>query len=229
MEKEKSSKKMATSQVVKRKFMNSEVSQRTGDSYFNATELLQIYNEKMKSTRRFADFWENKNTQEFIKELENELGFLNVGISARSETYKTTRGKGGSTWMHPYLYVKFAMWLSPKFELQIIKWVYDNLIEFRNVAGVDYKEMGASVCRNYLYFYNKKPDPLVYQKEIKFLNSLVTGVESGIERNTLPEKELKLLIDLQSLNIKLMDQRKYSVDQRRQILKTFSENCKLLF
>lgn len=229
MEKVKTLKKMTTNQVVKRKFMNSEVSQRTNDSYFNATELLQIYNDKTNSSRRFKDFWENKNTQEFVKELEKELGFLNGDNSAHSETYKTTRGKGGSTWMHPYLYVKFAMWLSPKFELQIIKWVYDNLIEFRNTAGVDYKEMSASVCRNYLHFYNKKPDPLVYQKEIKFINSLVLGEESGIDRNTLPEKELKLLIDLQNLNIKLMDQRKYSVDQRRQILKTFAENCKMLF
>ncbi len=219
---------MVTNQIMKRKFMNSEVSQRTKDSYFNATELLQIYNEKMAQTRRFADFWENKNTQYFIAELEKDLGFLNVGNLAHSKTYQTTRGKGGSTWMHPYLYVKFAMWLSPKFELQIIKWVYDNLIEFRNSAGVDYKEMSAAVLRNYKDFYNKKPDPLVYQKEIKFINSLITGIEAGVDRNNLTEDELTLLINLQKLNIKLMDSKLYNVKQRRDRLKTFAENCKLL-
>lgn len=41
--------------------------------------------------------------------------------------------------MHPYLFVKFAMWLSPTFEVKIIQWVYDNLIEFRLLAGDHYK------------------------------------------------------------------------------------------
>jgi hypothetical protein len=220
--------KMITNQIVKRQFMSSEVSQRTKDSYFNATELLSIYNDRTKSSRRFADFWENKNTKEFILELESELGIYNVENMAHSKTYQTTRGKGGATWMHPYLYVKFAMWLSPKFELQIIKWVYDNLIEFRNTAGVDYKEMSASVQRNYTYFYNKKPDPLVYQKEIRYINSLIDDSKNKIDRNTLTETDLQLLINLQKLNIKLMDTKTISLKQRREKLKAFADSYKMI-
>ena len=208
--------------------MSSEVSQRTKDSYFNATELLSIYNDRTNSSKRFKDFWENKNTKEFLLELESELGIYNGGESAHSKTYQTTRGKGGATWMHPYLYVKFAMWLSPKFELQIIKWVYDNLIEFRNTAGVDYKEMSASVQRNYTYFYNKKPDPLVYQKEIRYINSLIDDSKNKIDRNTLTETDLQLLINLQKLNIKLMDTKTISLKQRREKLKAFADSYKMI-
>jgi len=220
--------KMITNQIVKRQFMSSEVSQRTKDSYFNATELLSIYNDRTNSSKRFKDFWENKNTKEFLLELESELGIYNGGESAHSKTYQTTRGKGGATWMHPYLYVKFAMWLSPKFELQIIKWVYDNLIEFRNTAGVDYKEMSASVQRNYTYFYNKKPDPLVYQKEIRYINSLIDDSKNKIDRNTLTETDLQLLINLQKLNIKLMDTKTISLKQRREKLKAFADSYKMI-
>jgi very-short-patch-repair endonuclease len=103
MEKEKSLKKMATNQVVKRKFMSSEVSQRTSDSYFNATELLQIYNEKTNQSRRFADFWENKNTQQIYKNLQVKTGI--------DKLHTTQRGKGGSTWMQEDLLLVLYNWL----------------------------------------------------------------------------------------------------------------------
>jgi len=141
---------MITNQIMKRNFMSSDISQRTKDGFFNATELLKVFNERTNQKKRFADFWENNNTKEFLLELSQDL---NVDNSAHLKTHETQRGKGGATWMHPYLFVKLAMWLSPKVELQIIKWVYDNLIEFRVQAGVDYKDMCKSIHDNYLDFF----------------------------------------------------------------------------
>lgn len=220
---------MKTLQIMKRDFMGSKISQRT-DKMFNATELLSIYNSNQgtnKGKKVFAEFWSNKNTIEFIKELENEL-IDNVGNSLYLKTHETSRGKGGSTWMHPYLFVKFAMWLSPKFELQIIKWVHDNLIDFREQAGDYYKEMASCICTHYEQIFGNKPNPFIYQKEAKFLNSLVYGEYKGGKRNVLNEKELELLNSLQKLNIKLIESKQFSLEQRRQHLINFSTSFKLI-
>ena len=217
---------MKTLQIMKRDFMGSKISQRT-DKMFNATEFLSIYNSNSDSQKRFKDFWENKNTKEFLQELENEI-VLNGHNSAYLKTHETSRGKGGATWMHPYLFVKFAMWLSPKFELQIIKWVHDNLIDFREQAGDYYKEMASCICTHYEQIYGTKPNPFIYQKEAKFLNNLVYGEYKGGKRNVLNEKELELLNSLQKLNVKLIESKQFSLDQRRQHLINFSTSFKLI-
>jgi len=209
---------------MKRDFMGDKVTQRTKDSYLNATELLSIYNSLSETTKRFKDFWENKNVKDFILELEKDI-ILNGDKTAHLKPYETKRGRGGSTWMHPYLFVKFAMWLSPKFELNVIKWVYDNLIEYRQSAGNHYKEMCEVISRVYYEDSKEKPSPLVYSNEAKFLNSLVYGSSKGGKRNELSEKELQLLNDLQKLNIKfLLVGDKY----RKQKLHDYSQNFKII-
>src|SRR5690606_32250558 len=127
--------------IVKRDFYQAKISQRTKDGFFNATELMRYYNKTADRPKVMAEFWQTKNTQEFLEELANDLN-INIGknLYLKKDLYTTTRGVNGGTFMHPYLFVKFAMWLSPKFEVQIIKWVYDNLIEFRKQAGDYYKE-----------------------------------------------------------------------------------------
>jgi hypothetical protein len=193
---------MKTTQIMKRDFNNSQISQRTSDKFFNATELLAVYNSNSQSKKVFAEFWSNKNTQEFLKELEKDL-LLNIGDSLHLKTYETSRGKGGATWMHPYLFVKFAMWLSPKFELQIIKWVYDNLIDFRNDAGDFYKEM-CQALKEFMVNNEIPLDPLMYQKEAGVLNTLVFGSERPRQRNEANEFQLALMNDLQKYNIYLL-------------------------
>lgn len=49
-------------------------------------------------------------------------------IKEMTEKYpELVKVEDGEMWMHPYLFTKFAMWLDPKFELDVIKTVYDNL------------------------------------------------------------------------------------------------------
>lgn len=43
---------------------------------------------------------------------------------------KARSDRGGGTWMHPILFVKFAMWLNPRFEVQVIKFVYDQMLKY---------------------------------------------------------------------------------------------------
>ena len=49
--------------------------------------------------------------------------------------------------MHPILFVKFAMWLNPRFEVKVIKFIYDQMIAYRNEAGDAYRELSAAVAK----------------------------------------------------------------------------------
>lgn len=37
------------------------------------------------------------------------------------------------------------MWLNPRFEVQVIKFVYDQMLKYRNDAGDAYKDMSAAI------------------------------------------------------------------------------------
>lgn len=194
---------MVTNQIMQRPFYGGTVSQRTKDGYFNGTELLKRFNELSGSQKRFQSFWENDNTKDFLQVLENEIN-QNSTNSRYLKTHETSRGKSGSTWMHPYLFVKFAMWLSPELEVKIIKWVYYNLIEFRIQAGDHYKEMCEAISECYYQYFNQKADPLIFIKEAHFLNQLVFGNPNGNQRNEASQKELELMNKLQLANIKMI-------------------------
>jgi hypothetical protein len=127
---------MKTVQVMHRPMGQFEVLQRTSDSYFNATTLMAAWNEFSGMKKEIKDYLSNKSTKEFLQTIEDEQ-VVNGGNSP----YLTSRGKSGGTWMHPYLFMDFAMWLNPKFKLDVIKFVYDQLIQFRHDAGDAYKDM----------------------------------------------------------------------------------------
>lgn len=199
---------MKTLQIVKRDFNGTMIEQRNTDGYFNATTLLEMANSILEKKKVLPEFWKLDSTKGFMEELSRDLNVcfsIDLKNNIVSSLYETKRGRGGCTWMHPYLFVKFAMWLSPKFEVQVIKWVYDNLIDFRNQAGDYYKELCTSIMNRYTQYFNNKPDPLVFQNEAKYLNSLVTGVFKGVERNELNEKQLDLLNNLQKLDIDMIN------------------------
>lgn len=197
---------------MQREFYDSYVCQRTKDGFFNATEFLKRVNEISGKDMNLRDFWQNKGTLEFIKALDiellpnvaNQLPLESIDFKPNIKTHQTTKGKYGTTWMHPYLFVKFAMWLSPALEVKIIKWVYDNLIEFRLLAGDHYKEMCDAISTRYFDYYHKSAGPDVYIAEAHVINQLVFGNPHGNQRNIATEKQLDLMNRLQIANIKLI-------------------------
>src|SRR5690606_7255127 len=115
---------MKTNVNITRKLNDFDVVQRTKDSMFDATSLLKQWNLSTGMKKKLDHFFDNDSTGEFINVLEVE-----ENLNTRNSVYLKSRGKRGGTWMHPYLFVKFAMWLNPKFEYHVIKFVYDQLIE----------------------------------------------------------------------------------------------------
>ena len=134
---------MKTYQVMLRPMGCFSVEQRTKDGMFNATALLKQWNESAGEKKEIKKFFENQNTKEFISALIEE-----ENLNGEKSAYLTSRGKySGGTWMHPILFVKFAMWLNPRFEVKVIKFIYDQMIAYRNEAGDAYRELSMAVAK----------------------------------------------------------------------------------
>ena len=133
---------MKTNQVMLRPMGCFSVEQRTKDGMFNATSLLKQWNESTGENKEITKFFDNVNTKEFISALMEE-----ENLNTQNSAYLKSRGKNGGTWMHPILFVKFAMWLNPRFEVKVIKFIYDQMIANRNEAGDAYRELSMAVAK----------------------------------------------------------------------------------
>lgn len=160
-----------------------EVYQRTKDGYFSATKLLKQWNHSNKQSKEVKEFLRNDGTKTFIEELKNDEDY-----NGDNSPYLSARGKNGGTWMHPYLFIKFAMWMNPKFELQVIKFVHDQLIEFRHDAGDNYRELCSAV---------QMFDNCNYPNLARALNYTVFGKHCKELRQTATEAQLNELQTIQ--------------------------------
>ena len=177
---------MKTNVVMLRKMGQFEVKQRTKDGYFNATELLKQWNKSLGMKKELNDFFENQSTKGFIEVLIEEEN-LHMGNSPYVKS-RASRGDNAGTWMHPILFIKFAMWINPRFEYFVIKFVYDQLIEFRHSAGDNYRGLTSAAQR----FSN-----VDYVRIAKGLNYIVFGNHKSGIRQTATPQQLKELSDLQ--------------------------------
>ena len=81
----------------------------------NATEMAKIFGKQVN------EFMSNERTVLFIKECLNNGNSRYINIKFYSDLYRTNQKSG--TYMHRILALKFAAWLSPKFEL----WIYSTI------------------------------------------------------------------------------------------------------
>jgi len=79
----------------------------------NATEMMSAFPNK-----RMSDFLASQNTEDFILECLNNGNSRYLIVEKRDDLIVSSQKSG--TWMHRVLALKFAAWLSPKFEV----WVY---------------------------------------------------------------------------------------------------------
>ena len=132
---------MTTNNVMVRPMGDFVVQQRTKDGMFNATTLLRQWNDSTGSKKELKHYFANSSTNEFIDALMKE-----EKLNGRNSAYLTSRGKSGGTWMHPLLFIDFAMWINPTFKVKALKFVYDQMIKYRNEAGDAYKALSAAVA-----------------------------------------------------------------------------------
>lgn len=213
---------MKTSVVIQRDLNGVGVRQDSGNAFYNANDLLELHNKQAGEQKRLQDYLDNQGTKDTIAAILRDLQNNAKRREFEDGVIKTKRGKNGGTWIHPYLMIDFAMWLSADFKVSVIRWFYDNLIQFRNDCGDGFKEVTDAL-------FETKPGsaPFVYSNEANMLNKLVFGEIGKGQRNTATEQELALLKAMQNADAKLI---KSGLDyyERYEKLKELKTNFNLL-
>ena len=136
-----------------RKMGDFDVYQRTEDSFFNATSLLEQWCKSNDSKKNINHFLELSSTKEFINEIirrdtdirKSERPENQIVRRTKCITFKDGSKKAGSYWFCPFLFIDFAMWINPSFKYDVLKFVYDKMIYFRNLSGDAYKILAMNV------------------------------------------------------------------------------------
>lgn len=166
-----------------------QVEQRTKDGFFNATALLKQWNHSSGMQKQMIHYTDIEPTKEFLKALLEE-----ENLKERQDVLIQSKGKNGGTWMHPLLFLDFAMWLNPRFKVKVLKFVQDEMIKFRNLAGDAYPEMCKAV-------HSIIPENIFREKIValaKSLNIIVYGKHESQMRNKVGDaSKIKELYELQ--------------------------------
>jgi hypothetical protein len=187
--------------------------QRTSDGYFNATALVEAWNDNNTQKKQMAQYRLLNATKEFEEQLKKE-GIEKPIITGRGA------GKNSGTWVHPKIFIDLAMWVSVEFKSKVIDYVIDGLIKSRHDAGDYYTQMTAAILETYADYYGIKPPASIYIEEANMLKSLVAAKD----RNNMDENELKQLTYLQKFNTMLIRKRIGKQSRIRQLTQAAEVN-----
>jgi hypothetical protein len=202
---------MKTAVIMQRQFNGKTIRQNSKTEFLNLNDLMDCFLEdNPKSTKKVENYMRLSQTQEFaetIREAELEAkkqnthknGELTLPLIEPVKVIETKRGKNGGTWVHPYLFLDFAMWLNPKFKLWAMSIIEDKLIKLRNEAGNKFKEMQQALK------LSGAVSPREFAKEAAMINMIIFGTKAGA-RNSADEEKLDLLNKLQKYNAHLISQ-----------------------
>jgi len=186
--------------------------QRTKDGYFNATELLKYYNSKSGDSKTLGNFQRLDQTKDYIAQLKSEgIDRPSIGNKGKVEYL--------GTYMHPKLFIDFAMWLSVEFKSKVIDYVLDGLIKTRNDAGDYYNEMCVQLLETYIEVKGCKPPPYLFINEAKYIKQ-ICGYD---DRNESSEATLSAITTVQKFNTQLV-KNKVGKESRKKQLKTLADS-----
>ena len=171
---------MKTNQEMVRQMGNLEVIQRTVDGYFNATRLVKLWNERNSSNKELKKYFENESTKELIATIVEK-----ENLNRQNSPYLSSRGKCGGTWVHPVLFIDLAMWLNASFKYDVIKFVSDQMIRYRNDAGDAYRELSSAIMK----IVPKDFMPKAMQKVGEALNWVIFNSHEKMLRNKHGEEQ----------------------------------------
>lgn len=88
--------------------------QRASDGYFNATAMCKA------TAKKISHYFENSNTKAFLDELSSDAG---IPASVLVQVIKGGEPHLQGTWVHPHVAIHLAQWCSPKFAVQVNKFI----------------------------------------------------------------------------------------------------------
>ena len=193
---------MKTNQIMIRE--NEAFVQRTKDGYFSANKLLNDWNiNNPRNRKEIGKYKSNLSTKQFEEQLIKE-GAIKPILSSN---------KG--TWMHPKMFIDFAMWVSVEFKSIVIDYVLDGLIKSRQDAGDYFNEMSAVILETHIDFYGTKPNPNLYIQEANKIKKMLNLHKK--ERNLMTEIELSNITQMQKVNSLLLKKKVGKVSRDKQL------------
>jgi hypothetical protein len=108
---------MTKARRISRQISGVMVEQREVDGYVNATQLCKAHQAKTRERKDPSEWLSNKSSISAIAKLSEITGIPVIDLVQPK--------KGAGTWIHPRLAVRFAMWLSDDFSLQVEDWVHE--------------------------------------------------------------------------------------------------------
>jgi hypothetical protein len=147
-------------------FGNSGVVRIDRNDFFNLNDLNSFV-----PSKRLNEFLKNKDAQDFVKLLTSKIGGMSPII--------TKRGKGGGTWAHKFLAMKFCMWLSKEFEYTVIEAYESGTTQKENwnfkriLAAESVKIQSEAVKEHLVPLHRPENERFLYPNNIKMIYSIV--------------------------------------------------------
>lgn len=202
---------MNESNLIKADFNGNSVSF-AGDGWFNATQAATVFGKTPNEWLRLPA------TVDYLKALNRKYGKIPY--------YKTKRGQGGGTWLHPKLAVRFSQWLDIDFAIwcdeqidAILRGKLDQK-KLRHESASGYKVMAAILLLD-RQERGKDTKTHHYTNEARLINWAVTGKFQSLDRDSLTAKELDVLAKLQEKNSVLIG-RGVDYDTRKKIIEQYA-------
>lgn len=199
---------MKTNQVMKRQMGIFAVYQRTQDGYFEANELIRQWNETYDKKKTVKQYLSREDTTILVNTI-IEREKPNLASSASDNQYvayierkgrNTSRGRTrDETYMNPILFIDFCMWINPEFKYDVLKFISDQMLQYRNDAGDAYRKLASSVE----LLVGKNGMPRFMPNISKALNYVIFGTHETMIRNNHGDETQQR--ELWKLEIKLAD------------------------
>lgn len=181
---------MKTEVLMQRNLFGEIVRQNNQNGFISANDIVMAGNKyraingmKLFDFRAWIDSGSNK---EFIQEMKNQFG----------EVIITKKGREGSTWLHPYICIDLALSIDPKLKIEVYKWLFDELLKFRNESGDSYKKM----CG---FLFDNCTSKTTFHKDIAKVASQIQLACNVKDWQSASEEQLKLRDKIQN-NIALL-------------------------
>lgn len=122
------------------------------------------------------EYWfSTQATKDFISELEQHYGKVII----------SRVGAKGGRWFHPYLAIDLALAISPKLKVEVYKWLYDELLKYRNNSGNSYQRMAGAL-------FERTKSKSTFSRDISKL-ALIIKNECGVKDwESATEEQLRL-------------------------------------
>jgi hypothetical protein len=133
---------MKTEVFLERSFLHGKVRQSNQTGFFSVNDLL-LYGNKWRITHdlklfNYSSWYNSSSTKGFLKELTEQYGEIII----------SKKGKTGERWVHPFIFLDIALAINPALKVEVYRWIYDELIKYRNDSGDSYRKMCGALYLN---------------------------------------------------------------------------------